>query len=286
MKETEKTTKTQPLYGVLPHYGASTVRHAPRLAESQRSFTRKLDQQLANSIIQKVDEAFAEAYILICQPNDLAIFAVTDAVEKLKEAGMWRQGVKHHAGRALSYIHEYEEALEATTKRSGTFQYFLDMSDCFYEEMQPVMFRFRMAIKNWLDRQGEPQSDVKSYVLWARSLLWCVVAQWDTYWERKRKELGGDVDPSRHFRAARLSGVLTAWDKAGDCIHWENPGEMYADPQVDMGMKSILLQINNRERINRCGKNALDMNPDRKAHSKRLERQRIKDMKNKEKTIW
>lgn len=286
MKETEKTTKTQPLYGVLPHYGASTVRHAPRLEESQRSFKRKLDQQLANSLIRKIDEAFAEAYISICQPNDLAIFAVTDAVEKLKEAGMWRQGVKYHAGRALAYIHDYEQALEATTKRAGNFQYFLDMSDAFYEEMQPVMLRFRMAIKNWLDRRGEPQSDVKSYFLWARCMLWCVVAQWDKYWERKLNELGGDVDPSQNFRAARLSGVLTAWDKAGENIGWKNPGEMFADPGVDLGMKSILLQINSNERINRCGKKALDMNPDRKAHSKRLERQRIKDMMKKEKTIW
>lgn len=285
MKETEKTAKMQPLYGVLPHYGAATVRHAPRLAEGQRSFQRKLDQQLINRIVKDTDEAYAEAYIRICQPNDLAIFAVTDAVEKLREAGLLRQGVKHHVGRALSYIHGYEQALEATLSRQGMFQYFLDMSDTFYEEMQPVMFRFRMAIKNWLDRRGEPQSEVKSYVLWTSSLLWCAVAQWDNYWNMKRKELG-DVDPSRHFRQARLQGVLSAWNKAGDCIHWEKSGDMYADPGVDLGMKSIIMQINSNGRINRAGAQALEKNPDRRAHSKRMERERIKNMMKKEKTIW
>lgn len=272
-----------PIYGVVPHYGAQTVKPAEAVMQGSGRLVNRLNREAAVMRGRKADNAFAEAYVRICQADDLAIFAVTDAVEKVKEAGLFQKGVKHHIKRALAVIDLYEHALVATMHRRDTEQYYMDMSDAFYEGIKPVMLRFRIAIKNFLDRRGEPQSEVKSYLLWARQMLWLAVNQWNTYWEQKTEELGFDL--SGHFRLARLSGALTAWDKAGDCVHWEKAGDMFADPAVNLGMRSVIIQLNNGERINGAGLKALEMNPDSKVRIVELEEINEAE-KGKEKTTW
>lgn len=276
--------KKKTVYSVAGSRWAPTVSHAPSLTESRLSFQRRLDRQLADRVCVEVDEMYAEAYVSICPANDMALFAMVDAVEKIKEAGLCKQGVKHHIKRALKAKADYEAALQATLERTGTMQYFMDLSDEFYEEMRPLMLRFRMAIKNYLDRRHEPLSEAKSYHLWAHSMLYASVMQWDAYWENRLRRASVDVDPSRNFRAARLQGILSAWDAAGACMRWENTGVIYEDPDVDRGMKSVLMQINNSDRINRAGNKALSLNPDRKEMSEKREKERKE--REKETTIW
>ncbi len=227
---------------------------------SQRNFVRKLNADYAKRLAKAADKVFAEAYVRICLPNDLAIFCVTDAVAQLKKGGYLTKNVKFHAKKAQAIIKKYEEALAHTLSKTGVFQYFMDFSDEYHEKMQKHVFLLRMALKSFLDRHGEKDSDIKSYAVLANVMLSVAVIQFDAFWNTHTAQ---GVDLRQDFAIGRLQGVFSAWRSAVEGIPFITTEDPQTDKNVNLGVEVLLRQINNTDTINGAGAHALELNPDR-----------------------
>lgn len=237
---------------------------------SQRDFVRNLNIDYAQRLAKVADRVFAEAYVRICLPNDLAIFCLTDAVSKLRQGGYLTRNVKHHAMRAQEAVRKYEKALAATLSRRQVFQYFMDFSDAYQERMQKHVFLLRMALKSFLDRHGEKDSETKSYAVLANVMFGAAVMQFDAFWNTHTAQ---GVDLRADFAIARLQGAFSAWRTAVESIPFSTRDDPQLDKNVTLGVEVLLRQMNNSTTINLCGTQALEMNPDRiKALAERIEK--------------
>lgn len=229
---------------------------------SQRSFVRNLNLAYAKRLVQAADRVFAEAYVRVCLPNDLAIFCLTDAISKLRQGGYFTRNVKHHAMRAQEIVKKYEKALSVTLSKHQTFQYFMDFSDAYQERMQKHIFLLRMAIKSFLDRHGEKDSEIKSYAVLANVMFSASVMQFDAFWNTHSAQ---GIDLRADFAIARLQGAFSAWRMAVESIPFSTKDDPQLDKNVTLGVEVLLKQMNNATTINLCGTQALEMNPDRVA---------------------
>lgn len=227
---------------------------------SQRSFVHNLNIQTAETTAAGADTIFAEAYIRVCLPNDLAIFCLTDAVERLQKAGLVKRGVKRYAKLAQDAMRRYERALDFTLSGRGgktpnSMGYFMDIADKYFERMQVYTLRLRVAIKNFLDIDKEPLSEPKSYALLANAMLHIAVMQFDTFFSVRRTSTG--VSLSSDFAEGRLQGVFSAWRTAVEQIDFKSCRDPGKDRNVDLGVQAIISQMNNVDLINACGEEAL-----------------------------
>lgn len=216
----------------------------------------------------KIDRACAEAYARLCTQNELSFLVMTDAVEQLKERGWYRQRVKHNATKAWGVVKDYQRKLHATLDRNGSYQYYMDLADFYCDEMRPHVDNLRYAIKAWLDKRREEDTQVKSYVLTAEAMLQYNILLFDTYFKAQETKTG--VDIAKWFLAARMDKVKGYWSEMCDALPFGRYGihEMEQDPQCDLAVRCIMTQGNNNDVIERCGLRALEYNPEMKERIK------------------
>lgn len=227
---------------------------------SQRSFIRNLNRQAAEATAEEADVIFAEAYIRVCLPNDLAIYCMTDAIEQLQKTGLLKRDVKCYVKRTQAAISRYEKTLEFTLSGKGgknpdTLGYFMDIANKFYDSMNIHILRLRTSIKHVLDLDNEPLSEAKSFALLTNVMFHIAVMQFDTFFSARHTSTG--VDLRSDFIEARLQGAFSAWRTAVERINFTSQRDPGKDPNVDLGVRTIITQMNNATLINACGEEAL-----------------------------
>ena len=94
--------------------------------------------------------------------NELAITAMFDAIQRIRDAGYYRNGVKRWGNLCLQDMKMYNGILN---KRSGGhIEFIADLNDIYDEYLTVDVMRLRNVTKMRLDKEHIPESELKAYI--------------------------------------------------------------------------------------------------------------------------
>lgn len=204
-------------------------------------------------------------HTIVCSANDIADSAVRDALDEIKKAGLYRHQVKKACKDTISRYADFErrnfEDMKGTSTDIDKRQMYMDFLDAVGERLSPHVFKFRMSVKQLLDREGLPGSDLKAYIITADQLLEYAVFLFDKFFDNVPPI--PPVDLRKTFIAARLSPSLHAWKTVvrsvcPDCADID----FDSDKNCKLAFDIIETNIVTEQYINSSGMEALRLNPE------------------------
>lgn len=210
-------------------------------------------------------EDFAQHFwAMIGTANQLAYMYIEDAVESMKEAGMYIQKEKWHAQKAIEEYQKYERAaynhfMETDGERYALWQDVIGRASA---KLEPDVIKLHFAIKNVIDKSGVKNSKTLADIQTALALISLAVMMYDTMEEQcQRKTL---VNIRNSFRGGRLSAVENHWKMVGEITGRKvmRNVNLRDDPQCRLGMEVILMRYQQADFLNESRREALELNPE------------------------
>lgn len=202
--------------------------------------------------------------------NDIAHTYMRDAIEKIKEAGLYRQRIKKACKDAMSRYDVFEKLnmQDMQNAEIDKRQLYMDFLDSVDERLKPHIFLFRQAIKRVLDRNMIKDSDLKSYIILAYELINYSVELFDKFIEGCPS--CPPVNFGLTFKPARLHAVRQAWGQVEeilckDCVSID----LNKDENCRRSLDVIELNLVSEKFINESGTAALELNPDARMEADR-----------------
>ena len=157
-------------------------------------------------------------HVIIGGANSVAQTVMLDTINLLSKTNQYRGKARHNARLAVKRYNNFDRQNmeDMRNKQMDKRQFYMDYLDDLEERLKPDVFRFRLAIKQVLDKRNIADSELKSYILCTYEMLhYCV-----TLFDRFIKELPSipPINFKETYRTARLDGVFTAWDNLTDVI--------------------------------------------------------------------
>lgn len=218
-------------------------------------------KQTALQLHKESDRIFAQAYMVVCHPNDLAAYSLTDAMERLEKSPFFRHGVKLHAKRAMKAMREYETRIFSHLAERDRGDYFMDSCDEFFSLMKKHVFIMRMSIKQSLDKRHTENAELLSFLLTALNMLQIAVVNFDSFWKDMIGKPGG-MDLERFFTPARLQGVLSEWWSAMEALPFVLPRDVLQDENVEKAIRVIMVKLSDVHIYNAAGEASLSLHPE------------------------
>ena len=211
---------------------------------------------------QKVfDELVTLVNLVVGAANTIAGKAMFDAIERVKATNLYRDKVRKNLAWAASLYYKYERT--HTLNFGDSKQLFYDYLDSVEEDIQSQVDILRKSIKSVLDRNGQENTDLKSYVETARNLLGYACHVYDVQLETARKK-APYVNYERYTRPARLTFVMKRYEEAADLIC--KPKGIVIDLNDDknciLAFRAIEQKITSEDFLNKAGYKALKLNPE------------------------
>lgn len=202
--------------------------------------------------------------------NDIAHTYMRNAIEKIKEAGLYRQRIKKACKDAMSRYDVFEKLnmQDMQNAEIDKLQLYVDFLDSVDERLKPHIFLFRQAIKRVLDRNMIKDSDLKSYIILAYELINYSVELFDKFIEGCPS--CPPVNFALTFKPARLHAVRQAWGQVEeilckDCVSID----LNKDEDCRRSLDVIELNLVSEKFINESGTAALELNPDARMEADR-----------------
>ncbi|MBF1519457.1 MAG: hypothetical protein HXN87_05610 [Prevotella pallens] len=157
-------------------------------------------------------------HVIIGGANSVAQTVMLDTIALLSKTNQYKGKARHNAHLAVKRYNNFDRQNmdDMRNKQMDKRQFYMDYLDDLEERLKPDVFRFRLAIKQVLDKRNIADSELKSYILCTYEMLhYCV-----TLFDRFIKELPyiPPINFKETYRAARLDGVFTAWDNLTDVL--------------------------------------------------------------------
>ena len=208
-------------------------------------------------------------HVIIGGANSIAQTVMLDTINLLSKTNQYKGKARHNARLAVKRYNNFDRQNmdDMRNKQMDKRQFYMDYLDDLEERLKPDVFRFRLAIKQVLDKRNINDSELKSYILCTYEMLhYCV-----TLFDRFIEELPSipPINFKETYRAARLDGVFTAWDNltgalCRDCANIK----LDDDPNCRLALNIIETKIVSEQSINQSGKEALSLNPHHTARSR------------------
>lgn len=224
-----------------------------------------LTSQKKSDMFRRLSSLF---HVLIGAANDIANTAMLDTIEVIKQTGRYRHTTKKACKEAVRKYEAFErdnfKDMRDPKKQIDKRRLYMDFLDTVSERLSPHVFKFRMSIKQHLDKQGIPDSELKSHVLCADQLLIYSVNLFDDFFDRCPRV--PPIDLRRTFLSARLGGTLHAWgivvnNLCADCTDINFDTDKGCRTAFDV----IETNIVSERYVNESGLKALALNPEVKA---------------------
>ena len=157
-------------------------------------------------------------HVIIGGANSVAQTVMLDTINLLSKTNQYKGKARHNARLAVKRYNNFDRQNmdDMRNKQMDKRQFYMDYLDDLEERLKPDVFRFRLAIKQVLDKRNIGDSELKSYILCTYEMLhYCV-----TLFDRFIEELPSipPINFKETYRAARLDGVFTAWDNLTDVL--------------------------------------------------------------------
>jgi len=206
------------------------------------------------------DETNTRVNMLVGVANEVARLAVSDGIDALKAAGLYKQRTKQICKETFRRQEEYE-ALH--NKNFGDrLKLWLDYLDSAEEEYRQHIFHIYMTIKQVMDHRRESRAEVKARLECARICCHLAVGEFDTVMREQWEKHG--VDYSALFSDGRYDRVLHKWEELCDIwVKTDKPSEVVLlndDEQVSLAVDVLAKKLNDADYINHMCANAIDMN--------------------------
>lgn len=194
--------------------------------------------------------------------NEVARIAISEAIESIQKAGLFKQKVKQLCKETFARQEHYES--QHNKNFADRLKLWLDYLDGTEEVYYMHIFHIYMAIKQILDKHKQSNSVVKAKVECARLCAEIAVGQYDALMVDLKKEYG--VDYSQLFIAGRYTGPLCTWLKLCDIIVKSDKGsgtiDMRKDDNLRLAVDILIKKLNNPDELNLVGKYAIENNLD------------------------
>ena len=201
--------------------------------------------------------------MLVGVANEVARLAISDGMNALRNAGMYRQHVKKLCNETLRRQEQYESV--HNNNFGDRLQMWIDYLDSVEEEYRPHIFNIYMSIKQQLDKYRIPQSEAKARVECGRICATMAVAQFDVIMQDMRDRYGADYTP--HFIKGRYDGPLHTWTQLCEEVIGKDDDPAYSidfthDPNCHLAFDVLSRKLNDPDFLNRIGSKAISMNID------------------------
>lgn len=208
----------------------------------------------------EADRACSTAYVYVCLPNDIAQSAMLDATSQIRQAGLCRFAVKRGIKQAQAAYAQYEKTLRTALSRSAVeaagWPFWCDLAQAWADRAAPHVLKLRLAIKQALDNDGIRQSELRSWIVLAQTLLRWAVQNFDTYFDCILRQTGYDLRPM--FRSARIDNVSRLFFRATAPLLTDpgrtKPGlRLDIDPRCRLAMQCLDTQLLSPDFVNAAG---------------------------------
>ncbi len=209
-------------------------------------------EQQKEELMRKVMKTSSLVHTVVCTANDIAHTQMLDTIEHLKDAGMFRRGVKRYAMEALRHYGRYEKISKSDTGDREALH--VDYLDFAQESLEADVRNLYFSAKMFLDRRKEDNTAVKADVIAAEALLFSAIRIFDSVMEYAKEKHGYDF--TDYFSVARLTKVLSMWKIVSDEVVGMEVRKI-EDNNINLAINVIANRITSPDFINRTGYRAI-----------------------------
>ena len=210
--------------------------------------------------MQGYDRANTLVNTMIGIANEVARIAISDGIDAIKRAGLYRQKTKQLCNETFRRQEHYEAIHNSNF--GDRLKLWLDYLDGAEDEYRRHIFNVYMAVKQMLDRHRQSNSELKARIECGRICAELAVGQYDALMQDMMDKYGADY--SAIFMAGRYDKPLHTWRQLCDIyVRTDNPDDyinMNDDANLRMAADILARKLSDNELLNRIGKHAIEQN--------------------------
>lgn len=233
-------------------------------------YTNRYSQQALLANPKLTQERFMEGWdranslvnTMIGIANEVARLAISDGIDAVKRAGLYRQRTKQLCNETFRRQERYENIHNQNF--GDRLKMWLDYLDGTEDEYRRHIFNVYMAVKQALDRHRQKDSELKARLECGRICAELAVGQYDALMADLRERFGADYSPI--FIEGRYSGPLATWRQLCDIyVKTDDPQDfinLNDDANLRLAADILAKKLSDHDVLNRIGKHALEQNLD------------------------
>ena len=230
-----------------------THRHSDQILAENPGMTQE-------RYMQGFDRANSLVNTMIGIANEVARLAISDGMDAIKRAGLYKQRTKQLCNETL----RRQEAYEAihNSNFGDRLKLWLDCLDGTEDEYRKHIFNIYMALKMALDKHKQKNADLKARLECGRICAELAVGQFDALMADMKRKFG--VDYTALFAAGRYTDPLYTWRQLCDIyVKTDNPDDyinLNDDANLRLAADVLAHKLSDADVLNRIGKHALEQN--------------------------
>jgi hypothetical protein len=210
--------------------------------------------------MQGFDRTNALVNTMIGIANEVARLAISDGMDAIKKAGLYKQKTKQLCNETLRRQEAYES--QHNSNFGDRLKLWLDYLDGTEDEYRKHIFNIYMALKMTLDKHKQKNADLKARLECGRICAELAVGQFDALMADMKRKFG--VDYTALFAAGRYTDPLYTWRQLCDIyVKTDNPDDyidLNKDANLVLAAEVLARKLSDEELLNRIGKHALEQN--------------------------
>ena len=210
--------------------------------------------------MQGFDRANSLVNTMIGIANEVARLAISDGMDAIKRAGLYKQRTKQLCNETLRRQEAYESIHNSNF--GDRLKLWLDYLDGTEDEYRKHIFNIYMALKMALDKHKQKNADLKARLECGRICAELAVGQFDALMADMKRKFG--VDYTALFAAGRYTDPLYTWRQLCDIyVKTDNPDDyidLNKDANLVLAAEVLARKLSDEEMLNRIGKHAIEQN--------------------------
>lgn len=212
--------------------------------------------------IQGFDHTNTMVNTLIGIANEVARLAISDGIEAIKKAGLYRQKTKQLCKETVRRQEEYESVHNSNF--GERLSLWLDYLDGTEQEYRRHIFNVYNAVKMVLDKRHQTNTELKARLECGLICAELAVGQYDSLMRDIKAKFGVDYAPI--FIKGRYTQPLQTWKRLCD-IHAKTDDmneviDLNQDANLRLAATVLSRKLSDADLLNRIGKKAIEMNID------------------------
>ena len=234
-----------------PYY--YTHRHSNQVLAENPNMTRE-------RYMEGFDRANSLVNTMIGVANEVARLAISDGIDAIKHAGLYKQKTKQLCNETF----RRQEAYEAihNSNFGDRLKLWLDYLDGTEDEYRKHIFNIYMAVKMALDKHKQKNTELKAKLECGRICAELAVGQFDALMRDMKLKFGVDYSPL--FIAGRYTDPLYTWKQVCNIyVKTDDPDDyinLNDDANLRLAADVLAHKLSDADVLNRIGKHALEQN--------------------------
>lgn len=228
-------------------------RHSNQVLAENPNMTQEL-------YMKGFDRANSLVNTMIGVANEVARLAISDGIDAIKKAGLYKQKTKQLCNETFRRQEHYEAIHNSNF--GDRLKLWLDYLDGTEDEYRKHIFNIYMAVKMALDKHKQTNTELKAKLECGRICGELAVGQFDALMTDLKKKFG--VDYTQLFVAGRYTDPLYSWKQVCNLyVKTDDPADyidLNGDANLRLAADVLARKLSDSDLLNRIGKHALEQN--------------------------